>query len=59
VPAPDSVQVTVRDGWLVVDPTTGEQTGARSILDVPPELAEQWIAAGWVEPSQPATKRGK
>ena len=56
---PASVQVTVRDGWLVLDPATGQQTGAGSVLDVPPELAEQWIGAGWVEPSKPSPKRGK
>ena len=55
----DSVQVTVRDGWLVVDPAIGEQTGGGSILELPPELAERWISAGWAEPSQPAPKRGR
>ena len=55
----DSVHVSVRDGWLVVKPATGEQTGAGSILELPSELAERWISAGWVKPSQRAPKREK
>ncbi len=58
--ASNGVQVIVRDGWLVVDPATGEQVGGGSTLDLPSELADQWTKAGWVRTtSKPAAKRGK
>lgn len=41
------MKVKVLDGWTVFDGQ--EQRGGGEQLDVDPELAEQWAAAGWVE----------
>lgn len=53
----DAVQVVVREGWLVVDPSTGEQVGGGKRLSVPEGLADQWTRAGWAEPAKPPAKR--
>lgn len=45
----------VRDGWAVFDGQ--EQHGGGQQLDVEPELAEQWTAAGWVEPVKVTRRR--
>jgi len=41
------VRVRVRDGWAVFDGDV--QRGGGETLDVDPDTAEQWVAAGWVE----------
>ena len=51
----DTVTVRVRDGWAVFDGQ--EQHGGGQQLDVDPELAERWTAAGWVEPVKVARRR--
>jgi len=50
-----TVTVEVRDGWAVHDGTAQRTAGAR--LDVDPDLAAAWVAAGWVEPVEPKAKR--
>jgi hypothetical protein len=44
---PDTVTVKVKHGWSVFDGTEQRNGGER--LDVAPEVAEQWVAAGWAE----------
>jgi hypothetical protein len=39
--------VKVKHGWSVFDGTEQRNVGER--LDVTPEVAEQWVAAGWAE----------
>ena len=53
----DTTAVTVCDGYLVVDPASGEQVGGGTRLHLPAALAEQCAAAGWVEPTKPAPRR--
>ena len=50
-----TVTVRVRDGWAVYDGVAQRTGGAR--LDVDPDLAARWVAAGWVEPVEPKAKR--
>ncbi len=51
-----TVKVKVRDGWAVFDGTAQRSGG--ELLDVDRDVAEQWTAAGWVEPVKPPpTKR--
>lgn len=52
-----SVRVTVRDGWSVFDGET--QRGAGETFTVDRDLAEQWLAAGWVEPAKPTRAKRK
>lgn len=42
-----TVRVRVRDGWAVYDGTA--QRGEGETVNVDPDTAEQWLAAGWVE----------
>ncbi len=51
----DTVKVKVREGWTVFDGQ--EQRGGGEQLDLDPEVAEQWTAAGWVEPVKATRKR--
>lgn len=46
---PDRVTVQVVDGWAVHDGTR-HRTGGEQV-DVDPDTAERWVAAGWVEPT--------
>jgi len=46
--ATETVKVKVCDGYAVYDGKT-QQSGGKQI-EVPADLAEQWTAAGWVEP---------
>ena len=52
-----SVEVEVRNGWLVYDGQ--QQRSAGETVEVEPNLAQQWVAAGWAEPvkTPPARKR--
>ena len=43
----DTVKVKVKVGWSVFDGT--EQRNGGEQLDVTPEVAEPWVAAGWAE----------
>lgn len=42
-----TVKVEVKHGWSVLDGTAQRNGGEH--LDVDPDTAEQWIAAGWAE----------
>ena len=42
-----TVKVKVREGWAVFDGSA--QRGGCHTLDVDPDTAADWIAAGWVE----------
>ena len=44
----DTVKVKVRAGYAVFDGKTQRSGGQH--VEVPADLAEQWTAAGWVEP---------
>jgi len=48
------VKVRVLDGWAVYDGKQQRSGGEQ--LDLEPEVAEQWTATGWVEPTK-ATRR--
>ena len=49
-----TVRVKVRKGWSVYD---GErQRGGGETVTVDADLAEEWLAAGWVEPFKKVTK---
>jgi hypothetical protein len=50
-----TVKVRVREGWAVFDGHA--QRGGGQTLDVDPDTAEQWLAAGWVEQVKPTGKR--
>jgi hypothetical protein len=51
----DTVTVKVKHGWSVFDGTVQRNGGEQ--LDVTPEVAEQWVAAGWAEKvDKPATR---
>ena len=52
----ETVTVRVCDGFAVFDGKT-QQSGGKQI-EVPADLAEQWTAAGWVEPvAKPMTAK--
>ncbi len=51
----DTVRARVRDGWVVFDGQ--EQKSGGQELTVPADLAERWIAVGWVELVKPPPKR--
>ena len=42
-----TVKVRVREGWAVYDGKA--QRGGGETLEVDPDQAEEWLAAGWVE----------
>lgn len=42
-----TVKVKVKDGWAVYDGTE-QRTGGEQ-LDVDPDVADEWVAAGWAE----------
>ena len=42
-----TVKVEVKRGWSVFDGTAQRNGGEQ--LDVDPETAEHWVAAGWAE----------
>ncbi len=44
-----TVKVKVREGWAVYDGTS--QRGGGETVEVDAATAEQWIAAGWVDPT--------
>ncbi len=48
-----TVKVRVREGWAVYDGAT--QRGEGETLDVDPDEAERWLAAGWVDRVKRAT----
>jgi len=50
-----TVKVTVLDGWAVYDGTAQRSGGAT--VEVDPDTAEQWLAAGWVEKTATPRKR--
>ena len=43
----DTMKVRVKHGWSVFDGT--EQRNGSEQLDVPAEVADQWVTAGWAE----------
>jgi len=49
------VKVKVKDGYAVFDGK--EQRSPGSEIQVPADLAERWVEAGWVEMVKPARKR--
>ncbi len=51
-----TVKVKVRDGWAVFD--GHQQRGGGETVTVDAKLAEEWRAAGWVDPVKvPASTR--
>lgn len=54
-----TVTVKVLDGWAVYDGQ--EQRGGGEQVDVDPDTAGRWVAAGWVEPVEKSTtaRRGR
>ncbi len=50
-----TVKVRVREGWAVYDGHA--QRGGGETLDVDPDTAVEWLAAGWVEQVKPTGKR--
>ena len=50
------MKVKVRDGWIVHDGNAVR--GGGEVVDIDPDTAARWVAAGWVEQiTKPTTKR--
>ncbi len=52
-----TVKVKVSEGWAVCVDDQQHSGGAE--VEVPTDLAEEWTAAGWVQPVQPVAKPAK